>query len=659
MSLESYRSGSKTAKGWINLLLVAFVLCAGNGFADDHSWIPLSREELKMTQFNRVPGAEAVLLYYANEIDDVDHKEFVYSRIKILTDSGKRFATVEIPMIGKASVTDLYARTVHPDGSITEFNDQPFEKLVLRGHGVRIRVRAFTLAQVTPGSIIEYRYELHYGDRDLQQHEWILQHNLFAIKEHFFLRFDKHYAIEWVAPHGLDKTPDKDTKAGTLQMDIENVPAFDPEDQMPPESAYRLNIKFFYTSPYTGSPSAYWFETGQWWSRGIDYFIGDHKEIREAAQEAVGGEKNSEKKLQRLYARAQQIRNLTYERERTSREQKQEQLKEPKNVVDILKHGYGDRSDITIFFVAMAKSLGFSASVVLVSSRETGFFDRDMLSFGQLDSQIALVRLNGKSIFLDPGTRFCPYGVLRWMRTATAAMDMMNPGSLISTPSADSHHSLISRSADMKLSQDGSIKGEVRVEFSGIDALERRLSALQTDEAGKKKELEDELKEWLPVNAKIEMTASTGWEDENEGLVAIFNVEVPEYASVAGKRLLVPAALFRPKASRVLKSGPRKYPVYYHYAFTEADSLVLELPADYTAETLPAPQSANTDFAAFSTLSSSVKNRVTMERTLRLNGILFPPERYNQLRDFFVHVQAADDSQTVLRQLPVQAENAN
>jgi hypothetical protein len=643
----------------INLLLVAFVLWAANGFAEDHSWVPLDREALKMTEFKPLPGAEAVLLYYANEIDDVDHKEFLYSRIKILTDSGKRFATVEIPLAGKASVSNLYARTIHPDGSITDLTEQPFEKVVLRGRGVRIRVRAFTLAQVTPGSIIEYRYELHYGDKDLRQHEWIIQHDLFAIKEHLFLRFDKHYAIEWVAAHGLDRTPEKDMKAGTVQMDVENMPPFEPEDQMPPESAYRLNIKFFYTSLYTGSPSAYWFQTGQWWSRRIDYFIGDHKEIKQAAREAIGTEIDPEKKLQKLYARAQQIRNLTYERHRTAREQKQEELKDSKNVADVLKHGYGDRNDITMFFVALARSMGFTTSVVLVSSRAESFFDRDMLSFGQLDSEIALVRLNGKSIFLDPGTRFCPYGLLRWMRTATAAMDMMDPGTLISTPAADAHHSLISRSANVKLNPDGSIKGEVRVEFTGIGALEHRLSALDTDEAGRKKELEDELKEWLPINAKIEMTASTGWENENEGLVAIFSVEVPEYASVAGKRLLVPAALFRPRTRRVLKSGARKYPVYYHYAFTEADSLVLELPADYTAETVAAPQSVNTDFATFSSLSSSVKNRVNMERTLRVNGILFPPDRYNQLRDFFAQVQAADDSQTVLRALPVQAQTAN
>jgi hypothetical protein len=48
-----------------------------------------------------------------------------------------------------------------------------------------------------------------------------------------------------------------------------------------------------------------------------------------------------------------------------------------------------------------------------------------------------------------------------------------------------------------------------------------------------------------------------------------------------------------------------------------------------------------------------------MERTLRVNGILFQPDRYDQLRDFFAKVQAADDSQTVLRQAPVQAQKAN
>ena len=127
-----------------------------------------------------------------------------------------------------------------------------------------------------------------------------------------------------------------------------------------------------------------------------------------------------------------------------------------------------------------------------------------MISFSQLDSEIAIVRLNGKRLFLDPGTRYCPLWIVALVRTGTAAMDMSDPGSLISTPGAAEEGAIISRSAELKLGPDGAAKGEVRIEYSGAEALERRLSALETDEAGRKKELEDEVKLWLPANAKVE-----------------------------------------------------------------------------------------------------------------------------------------------------------
>src|SRR5262249_7099147 len=157
------------------------------------------------------------------------------------------------------------------------------------------------------------------------------------------------------------------------------------------------------------------------------------------------------------------------------------------------------------------------------------------LDFEQLDSQVAMIKLNNKSIFLDPGTRFCPYGMMRWFRTGTVAMDMNDPGAFITTPAAAEGSAQISRSANMKLAPDGAVKGEVRIEFPGGEALERRLSALETDEPGRKKDLEEELKLSLPANATVELTNSTAWDKEDEPLVAIFHVEVPEFASAAGK----------------------------------------------------------------------------------------------------------------------------
>ncbi len=648
-------------KLWPAVFLFIPVMAAAQG----RPWLPIDPKDLQMKELTQIPGAQAALLYYADEIDDASHNEFFYSRIKIFSDGGKQYANVEIPLLEKFSVENFQARTVHSDGKIVEMTARPYEKVVLKGKRVRVRVQAFTFADVTPGDILEYQYQLHQGDKGLYHHHWAVQHDLFAVKEHFLFKYNKQYSVRWLPSAGLQQSPQLDQKAATLQMDSENIPPFEAEDQMPPEDAYKWQVKFFYTSPYMNSPSAYWYEIGRGISRWIDNFLGDHgdhkdskemKEMREEATRVIGSETDPEKKLRKLYARAQEIRNLSYERHRSEKERKDEDLKENKNVVDVLQHGYGDRHEITRLFVALARGSGFTASVVFVSSRESRMFDREVLSFSQLDSEIARVSLNGKSIFLDPGTRFCPYGLLRWMRTGTAAMDMADPGPFIATPGGTEDTAFISRSAELKLDTEGAVKGEVRVEFIGMEALERRLSALDTDDAGRKKELEDEMKQWLPANARAEISDVVGWESEYEPLTAVFNIEVPEFASVAGKRLMVPTALFQPKQKRVLKTGTRKFPVYYSYAFSETDHINLKLPEGYTLETLAAPQKAATNFAKYSTNASITGTYVNLDRSLHFNGVFFQPDRYEELRAFFAKVQAGDELQTVVRQSETEAQ---
>jgi hypothetical protein len=634
------------------LLLLCPLLCAGQG----HPWLPVDPKDLQMKELQQIPGAQAALLYYADEIDDTSHNEFFYSRIKIFSDGGKQYANVEIPLLEKVSVENLAARIIHADGKIAESAVRPYEKVVLKGKGLRVRVQAFTLADVTAGDIIEYQYQLHQGDKGLYHHHWEVQHDLFVVKEHFRFKYNKQYSVRWLPSAGLQQSPQHDLKTSTLEMDSENVPPFEAEDQMPPVAAYKWEMKFFYTSPFMSSPSAYWYEIGRGISNWLDQYVGHSKEIASEAAAVVGTETDPEKKLRKLYARAQEIRNLSYERHRTEKERKSEDLKENKNVVDVLHRGYGDRHEITRLFVALARGAGFTASVVFVSSRETRLFDREVLSFSQLDSEIARVRLNGKDIFLDPGTRFCPYPLLRWMRTGTAAMDMADPGQFISTPGATEDSAFISRSAELKLDPEGVVKGEVRVEFQGLEALEHRLSALDTDDAGRKKELEDEVRLWLPANAKVEMEDAVGWEKEYEPLTAVFNVEVPEFASAAGKRLMVPTALFQPKQKRVLKSGTRRFPVYYNYAFTENDHMNLRLPEGYALETLASPQTAATKFARYTTNADATGPYVNLDRSLKFNGIFFQPDRYEELRLFFAKVQAGDELQTVVRQSSVEPQ---
>jgi len=99
------------------------------------------------------------LLYRQVDRDDNAPDEIIYARIKILTEEGRKYGDVEIPYNKSTeSVRGIQARTIRPDGSVVNFEGTMFEKPLVRGRGIKLLAKTFTLPEVQVGSIIEYRY---------------------------------------------------------------------------------------------------------------------------------------------------------------------------------------------------------------------------------------------------------------------------------------------------------------------------------------------------------------------------------------------------------------------------------------------------------------------------------------------------------------------
>jgi len=644
------------------VVLLACLVFSSLGFAQKEDWLPITPQDQQIKEVPGNPGASAIQLYYADYIDDENHTEFIYHRIKVLTDKGKDLGDVEITLLPSFSVGDLKARTIHPDGKIIEFTGKPFEKTIFKTKGVKVQAKTFTMPEVTVGSIIEYKYKLRLDNIVITENSWTIQHGLYTLKENFFFKayqggFEDSPGgsqVSYVTAH-LDQKLKQ--KGSTVELSMENVPAFESEGYMPPEDNYKPQVLFFYTAREATTVDKFWQDGGKRWNNYYERALGNYKEVKDAAAEAIGSETDPEKKLRKLYARAQQVRNRTYERERTDAELKKEKIKENANVADVLKRGYGDREDITLLFVALARAAGFDASVVMVSSREERFFNKNVLSKSQLDSQVASVQFNGKDLFLDPGTKFCPYGLIRWIRTSTAALKLdKNGGTFVVVSAAAQDKAVITRTANVSLSEDGSLKGDATVEFKGGEALERRLSAFKTDEAGRKKDIEDEFKNWLVNGANVQLTSAKGWDATDEPLVVQFSVEIPGYASAAGKRLLTPAYLFQAKQKDAFKPAQRKYPVYFPYAFAEIDKIFMKLPAGYTLENAPPIQQADLPYARYENFSQLAGTQLVTQRALLLNVIFLDVGKYAELKDFFSKVQAGDEEQAVVRGGSVNAQ---
>ncbi|MGZ4840946.1 MAG: DUF3857 domain-containing protein [Candidatus Angelobacter sp.] len=634
--------------------------------AQKEDWLPITQHDLEMKQVPGSPGADAVQLYYADFINDQEQTEFFYHRIKILNEKGKNHADVELIVPPDGSISSLKARTIQPDGKITDFTGKPFQKTVIKARGVKVLAKAFTMPEVTVGSIIEYKYKIDWPGI-ITDNYWTIQHELYTVKESFRMKpysgglegFESGYQVAALYSH-MPNNIKPLQKGGGYELEVESMPAFESEGYMPPEEDLKPQMRFFYISTGNSTPEKFWQEAGRKWNDQVEHFIGNRKEISQAAAQAIGNETDPEQKLRKLYARAQQIRNLTYERERTEQEQKKENLKSNQNAGDVLSRGTGDRDDITRFFVALARAAGFDASIVRVSDRKNKFFDKGLLSRRQLDSEIAVVNQAGKDIYLDPGTKFCPYGYLRWIRTSTMGIKLDKKGGVfVTAPAAGYDKATIRRNAEMALDGGGNLKGTITVKFEGGDALEHRLDELDTDEAGKKKNLEDELQGWLPTGAVIKLAKSEGWETSDGPLTAVFTVEMPGYASAAGKRLLVPAYLFQARQLDAFKHVDRKFPVYFPYAFGEVDRVNISVPGGYTLENTPQQQTARLGYAAYQNLAQFDGKQLVTQRILQVNGIFFRLDVYPEVKDFFSKVQAGDEQQAVLTGGSTNAQKSN
>jgi hypothetical protein len=626
-------------------------------------WLPITPEDLAVKEVPGNPSAPAIRLYYSYFRNDDKKFELRYERIKVLNDAGRSYANVEIPLEPKDSLKDLKARTIHPDGSIIEFTDKPFEKTLLKARGFKYLAETFTLPQVTVGSIVEFSYALNMGNTRLERvTEWQLQSDLYTVKERF--RFQPF--VGFLGPRPINSLPGPPRprvacdyqnqvgapipqrgKDGFRELELKNVAPFDTEDFMPPEADYRSSMLCYYGSGPLFSYDIFWQSWQKLMAEGTDNFIGNPAALREAVARAIGDETDPERKLRKIYALAQQTRNLSYERERTANEEKGEKLKHNSSAADVLHHGYGDHWEIDALFIGLARAAGFDASMLMVSDRQERSFNKYILWLGQLTGWAVMVNVNGTPMILDPGTRFCPFGVLVPRYSETTALVVKAGGGFLTT--APAPPSSIHRIVNIALLPDGSAKCQMSVELKGPRALEERLDALKTDEAGRRESFEAEVSAWLPSGAMVKMTESDGWGSSEDPLTAKFTVEMHSLASVTNNRLIVPAYLLSSLRKRIFTSDSRMYPVDFGYPFSQHDELRLQLPEGYSLEESPHPRKAQLPWAGYEFSTVVEGNQLVINRTLRLEKSLFQPQDYAQLKNLFSIVQAGDSSQAVLQ----------
>jgi hypothetical protein len=660
----------------VGVLLSLLVLASPFAHAQ---WTAPTAEELSMTAQPEVPGASAVYLFREETTEDDFHMFSIYVRLKVLTEKGKEYANVELEYAsvadgGSTSITEIAGRTIHPDGTIIPFTGKPYEKLVEKTKGVKFMSKVFTMPNVEVGSIIEYRYKRRLQDNYFESPQWYIQSDLFTRKAHYVWkptnkqlvssddRGQLTNAISWtpILPVGTELKQSQTPGTGLMEprhvfeLSMHDIPPAPNEDFMPPVSSFTYRVLFYYTPYRTGDE--YWKNEGKHWAKMRDKFIGPNAAVNAAVKDLTSPSDSQDQKLRKLYAAVMKLENTDYTREHSTAEEKAGGFKEVHTTDDIWNRKRGSSEEMTELFVAMARAAGMKAYVMTVTNRDRSIFLKAYLSFVQFNDYVAIVNVDGKERFFDPGSRYCTYGHLAWKHTGVGGVRQIDGASAIAETSMPSYtNSRTQRIADLAIDEHGAVTGTIKLTYTGDPALNWRQQSLTGDATSLEHELRLSLEHILPQGMEVTVTSIEKLEDYEQPLVISFAAK-GTLGSFTGKRIFLPGDVFEANSRASFPHEKRDIPVYFSYPFAMQDAVRVKFPPSLNIESLPAAEKIPfQDLALYNMTTSSTPISVTVQRNYTLGETVYLPKEYPELRSFYSKMESKDQESVVLTTTPIAA----
>ncbi|MGH9563191.1 MAG: transglutaminase domain-containing protein, partial [Terracidiphilus sp.] len=175
----------------------------------------------------------------------------------------------------------------------------------------------------------------------------------------------------------------------------------------------------------------YWKSEFVYWTFEVDQFLTLRGIIKKAAESIVSPDDTDEQKARKLYAAVMKLDNTDFSRQKSEAERKKDKLQRVTGADDVWKNQAGTGDEIALLYVALARAAGLKAWPMWIVNRDRAVFNNAYLDPSQFDDYIAIVDFGGKEIYLDPGQKVCPFGVLQWAHTLTGGIRESPTGSQI------------------------------------------------------------------------------------------------------------------------------------------------------------------------------------------------------------------------------------
>ncbi|MFA5356331.1 MAG: DUF3857 domain-containing protein [Candidatus Omnitrophota bacterium] len=589
---------------------------------------------------DKYPQAGALILLCDEEIETTPQDNQVYTLhylVKILNERGKEdFSETRINYDSTYETVELeYARTIKPDGTVTEVGTRHIRdvsKYLNFPLYSNARVYIISFPEITEGAAIEYKvrirrnqlinkndfvvsYPVQAGDPVIFANMRIIlpsPESLMYIKS---LNEEYNYFGAELKPF-IQKGENGDERL-VCSWQFRDIPQIIPESNMP--ESVEINPTIL-TSTFSS-----WQEVYDWWSSLAFDKIKADPAIKEKVRELAAGKKSDEDKISAIYNFcAKDIRYVAVEYGQAGYE--------PHPAADIFRNKYGDCKDQAILLVAMLREAGFSAWPVLIPTKGVYDLNKDFPSVF-FNHCIAAIAVKDGIVFADPTAETCSFGDLPAADQGRNVLVFREKDyEILQTPLYTGGHNLIRQFLKIKISPDETISAQKSVSSFGVYDQGQRYWMLYTPPELIRETLKEKIQS-VSIGAALEDYNIENLNDLNTPVVLSYSFKGSEYFTEAGKSRIMPQ-LSSLDTSLVAKDK-RRYPVAFPFLDTRETSFEIELPRGLSVKYMPQSVSEETPWLDFKVEYKQKNNKIYFTETARLKKILIPLDEYFRFKGFF------------------------
>jgi hypothetical protein len=314
-------------------------------------------------------------------------------------------------------------------------------------------------------------------------------------------------------------------------------------------------------------------------------------------------------------------------------------------IKEAYKKGEGNSADINLLLLRLLKDMNYNVYPVAISTRKNGFLSYfpTLFDFNHL---IVLIKLNGRNLLLDASEKNYPSYLLPEKCINDRGLVVKETGLEWVPLNAQRVHSSV-QSVESKIDVTGKMTGKLVLQRKEYAASQFRGNAND----------DNDIEKYLAEFAKINMLTINSKEINNvaqANLPILINVAFSNQTSIVnGDEIFVQPMFLSSIKENPYKLKQRIYPVEYTEPVEETYVFNLTLPDGYTVSEKP----ANINYALpqnggkFSYQVSINNNTVQLISKFSIKKILFAPEEYDSLKEFYSQIINKQNEQIVLKKL--------